>query len=192
VRKTTKGFGGLKGGIGKTLPGLKALGAGLAIVGVAATAAAGSIFLLTKRFAEQGDKLAKTSKSLGIGVEQLQKWQFAVERSGGNAEQFVKGLVKLRVELERAALGETSEAASAFERLGLNIKDTTTGSILPLEKLLPLVADKFQNLTNKQEKSSLAALIFGTRIGAQLVPLLNEGSEGIAKLGAEADKYGII
>ena len=192
VRKTTKGFGGLKGGIGKTLPGLKALGAGLAIVGVAAAAAAGGIFLLTKRFAEQGDKLAKTSKALGIGVEQLQRWQFAAERSGGNADKFVKGLIKLRVELERVATGDTSEAAGAFERLGINIKDTTTGSILPLEQLLPQVADKFKNMTNEQEKASLAALIFGTRIGAQLVPLLNEGSEGIAKLGAEADKYGLI
>lgn len=187
-----KRFASAKKGMAGYTKGLKQAGIGIAAVAAIATAAALALFKLTANFAAQGDKLAKTSKQIGVGVVQLQKWQFAVERSGADGEKFVKALIKMRVELERVALGETAESASAFERLGIEINDLTTGSILPLEELLPLLADKIAALTNEQEKASVAALIFGTRMGPQLVPFLNEGSKGIEALGDKLEELGFI
>lgn len=42
------------------------------------------------------------------------------------------------------------------------------------------------------KKSALAAGIFGDRVGDQMIPLLNEGAEGLKKAGREAEAFGLV
>jgi hypothetical protein len=50
--------------------------------------------------------------------------------------------------------------------------------------LLLRVADKFENLKAGPEKASIAIRLFG-RAGADLIPVLNQGRDGIEGLGVK-------
>lgn len=75
------------------------------------------------------------------------------------------------------------------QSLGFALRDAE-GNLRPLNELLPEIADKFKNMADGPEKTALALKLFG-RSGAELLPFLNKGAEGLAGLGREADKLGI-
>ena len=52
------------------------------------------------------------------------------------------------------------------------------------------VADRFEKMPNGTEKTALAMQLFG-RSGAQLLPVLNRGSAGLADLSKKADELGV-
>jgi hypothetical protein len=57
--------------------------------------------------------------------------------------------------------------------------------------LLKEVSDRFSSYADGAAKSALAQEIFG-RSGAQMISLLNEGSEGLSRMEAEAQRLGIV
>jgi hypothetical protein len=57
--------------------------------------------------------------------------------------------------------------------------------------LLKEVSDKFSSYADGAEKSALAQELFG-RSGAQMISFLNEGSEGLGRMEAEAQRLGIV
>ena len=84
----------------------------------------------------------------------------------------------------------TKGLADKLNELGVKTADTT-GKILPMDQLLPSLADKFQSMPDGAEKTSLAIQGFG-RAGAALIPFLNEGSAGMADITAKAKEMGLI
>jgi hypothetical protein len=72
---------------------------------------------------------------------------------------------------------------------GTSIKDAN-GHVKSMAELLPSIADKFKELPNGAEKTALATQLFG-RAGAQMIPVLNQGSEGMAELTAKAKEMGL-
>ncbi|WP_338531650.1 hypothetical protein [Nitratireductor thuwali] len=53
------------------------------------------------------------------------------------------------------------------------------------------VAGKFVQMEDSAEKTALAVALFG-RAGASLIPMLNQGADGIRSMMAEADQLGIV
>lgn len=64
------------------------------------------------------------------------------------------------------------------------------GSTRDFTSVLLDLADKFQGMPDGVEKTALAMEIFG-RSGKDLIPLLNQGREGIIELQKKADELGI-
>lgn len=60
-----------------------------------------------------------------------------------------------------------------------------------VEDALMKVADKFAAMPNGTDKAALAVQLFGKR-GAELIPILNQGSAGIKAMGDEAEKLGLV
>lgn len=129
-----------------------------------------------------GDAAARS----GVAVESLSRLKFAAEQNNASFESLTIGVKKLQDNLSNAARG-SSEAESAFNSLGL---DAAALKGKTLEQQLSTIADRFKLVTSAEDQTRIAADLFG-KSGADLIPLLNQGSAGIAALTAEADRLGI-
>ena len=76
----------------------------LGVAGGVAAATAG-VISMANSFAETGDKVAKTSAAIGIGIEAYQGLQYAMGQSGVSAEEFDKALEKFNLTVRQGAAG---------------------------------------------------------------------------------------
>lgn len=146
---------------------------------------------LTKHLIDTGDQLNKMSQKTGIAVEDLSKLQYAAELSAVGTEALQKGLTNLSVGLIELASGKASESVDALKRLGITARNTD-GTLKSSRQVLGELADQFSVMPDGVEKTAAAAAIFGKRMGAELIPLLNGGAAGLKDMGDEAERLGIV
>ena len=161
------------------------IGKGLAAAAVAGAAALG---YMAKSAIDNQDRLSKLSQSIGVSTEALSQLEWAADISGTSSEVLTKALGKLSKAAFTAAR-DGGIAAQSFEQLGVKVQNAD-GTMRPTEDLLLDIADKFAGMENGAAKTALAMEIFG-KAGAQLIPFLNQGREGISALTAEADRLGV-
>lgn len=119
-----------------------------------------------------------------------QIWDMANEVSAAG-DEIDKGSQKLRISagdyqrLKYAAdLSGTSMTALATAQKKL----AASGSELDLKQAIEQVA----SISDENERAAAATELFGAKAGQEMLPLLNEGKDGIAAMYAEAEKYGMI
>lgn len=78
------------------------------------------------------------------------------------------------------------KSSDGYVRLGINVLGTD-GKARKLTDVLDDVAEKFQDMPDGVEKSAIAIELFG-RSGTRMIPFLNQGKEGIAKLTAQTER----
>jgi hypothetical protein len=162
---------------------IQALGAKLAGLGVTLAVP----FLgAAKLFADLGDDMAKMSARTGVAVEALSELRYAAEQSGSGAEDLEKGLRTMSRHIVEAARG-SKQAQQTLGRLGLTIADL---SGLSPDQQFALIADRLAKIQNPANRATIAMEIFG-RSGANLLPLLSSGAEGIRGLRREANSLGL-
>jgi hypothetical protein len=160
-----------------------AKGLGLAVVGMAV-----AFGKMAYEAVEADDRLNKMSQKVGISTESLSRMQYAAKLSNVSLEDLSNGIVKLSKSAVSAAQG-SDKAVSAFAAIGVNVKDAN-GQLKGTEELLLEVADKFSKYEDGAGKAALAQELF-SRGGAELIPFLNQGRDGIKALMQEADKFGL-
>jgi uncharacterized phage infection (PIP) family protein YhgE len=159
----------------------KVIGAGLAV-------AAGALAALTAKSIQNAGALAEMAQKVGASVESLSTLGFAAQQSGLGIEQLQSGLVKLAKNASDTAIG-VGTAANGFDALGLSVLNAD-GSLKATDVLLREVAGKMAQYEDGANKTAIAVSIFG-RAGAELIPLLNEGTQGIAALEEQARALGL-
>lgn len=157
--------------------------------GAAMGAALGGAVLGLRQVINEMDKLTKLSRSIGVPVEELSKLQFAAELSGVKVEELGRGLRNFARNAQAASRGPTDFSRS-LDALGIKWKDTE-GQFRSADEVMDDVADKFAKMEDSSNKTALAMKIFGEEVGPRFVSLLNSGSDGIAKMKAEAERLGI-
>jgi hypothetical protein len=129
------------------------------------------------------DDLSKAAQSVGTTTEALSALRYAADLSGVGAEQLDKALVKLS--------SQSPETAKALSVMGLSAKDAN-GNLKDSGVLLGEIAGKFAGYSDGANKTALAVSLFGEKIGAKMIPLLNAGEKGLADMSAEAAALGIV
>lgn len=157
---------------------LAGLGAGVSVAGLAG---------LVKSSIDAADNLNKLSQRVGVSVENLSKLQYAAKLSDISTDQLGAGLRKLSVNLQAAGRG-SGDALEAFRALGFAQKELLN---LSPDEALKRIAEAFSGIEDGAGKTALAVLLFG-RSGADLIPLLNQGSAGLKQLGDEAQRLGLV
>jgi hypothetical protein len=138
---------------------------------------------------ESADAFNKLSQSAGVTAEAAQELAYAFELGGVSNEEFRSSLTKLNRSISEAAQG-TQEQADAFKVLGISATKSD-GSLRGVDDVLGDIAEQFAKYKDGPEKAALAMAFFG-KTGANLIPTLNLGRAGIAKLREEAQAMGIV
>ena len=155
----------------------------------AATAVGFSLSQMMPKFLDTGDAIDKASIRLGIGAERLQSLQYAAKMSGATAEDMNSALGKLNENIAKAAADKNKELASLFKKLGISLRDAN-GHVRTAADVLPEFADAIQRNTNSSVRARMAIAAFG-EAGQKLIPMLQDGSKGLADMEKRAYDLGL-
>jgi hypothetical protein len=174
---------------GKTLGSAgKMAAAGLAVFAGAAvaagTVAARWAAAAVTDFAKVGDEIAKTSGKLGVTTDELQRMRFAAGRSGASSESLAVAIKTLNRQMFDASKTGKGPLVDALSEIGLSVKDLEG---LTTEQRFGLIANALNKIEDPARKSAIAMKVFGEQ-GTALIPMLNEGSAGLARLYATAQR----
>jgi hypothetical protein len=159
-----------------------------AAAGVALAAAAGIFGAAIKNAIDRADELSKTAQKIGITTEALSTLSYAAKLADVDLGQLQGGLSRLTKFQDDASKGAERNIA-LFERLGIEFKNTD-GTLRDTGEVFRDFADRLSKLPDGADKSAIALEAFG-RSGANLIPLLNSGADGIQKLEDRARRLGL-
>jgi TP901 family phage tail tape measure protein len=181
---------GLKDASGRLQAFSKSMEAMGAVIG-GSLAAVGAAFAVSLKGAlGEADKMGKMAQTAGQSVEDFSALAYAAKLSDVSVEALGSSMARLSRSMSDAASNATSEAAKAFQALGIHVKNNN-GTMKTTTQVVGEVAGKFATYKDGVQKTALAMMIFG-RAGASMIPMLNSGADGIAKMTAEARELGIV
>jgi predicted DNA-binding ArsR family transcriptional regulator len=193
VALKTTGQAGLKR-LGNSMQGLQGrmknlrasvLSLNTAFKAFAAVMAARTMSRFVKGAIDQADAFGKLSRQTGIAASELQSYVNAGKLAGVEQANIEKGLRRLSQSMYEADQG-VATYADAYNALGLTVR-TSEGNLKDSEVVLGEIADRFANMPDGATKAALAMEIFG-RSGAQMIPMLNEGSEALNQWNYETSE----
>lgn len=140
----------------------------------------GGVVYAMKETIDKMDETAKSAARVGTSAEELSKLQYAASLSAVSNEELQGALQKVAK--------QAADANPAFEAMGIKVKGAN-GELKDSAELFKEVAGKMAGYKDGSQKTALAIELFG-RSGANLLPLLNQGAEGLAAMGEEAAALG--
>lgn len=155
-----------------------------------------AVYEVGKHLAEMFNSTAESlehaelaAKSLGTTAASVQELAYSTKLLGLSSDESEMALTHLARSVAEARKG-TGPAAEAFYRLGISMNDPaiTSGDT---SKILDRVSDAFAKLPDGATKTALALDLF-SRSGAKMIPLLDQGSAGMARLREEAHASGNV
>lgn len=165
--------GNITSGLGKVSGAFAAL-SGSAVVG--------GFAFMTKQSLDVAEAFNKLSQKTGIAVAQLSELAYAANLADVSQETLGKGIKNLS-EYMVAANDPMSQQARLLKQLGVNAKGDTVAALQQLAKT-------FEALPDGATKAALATELF-KKSGQEMIPFLNQGAEGIAKMRDEARRLGL-
>lgn len=185
-RETQRSTRAMERRLKETTAAAKKFGVALGAAFVAAgTAAAVAI----KSAIDNADELSKAAQKIGISTESLSKLGYAAQLADVDLTTLQGGLARLTKFQDEAAKG-TEKNVSLFEDLGIAFKNAD-GTLRSTDAVFRDLAEVFQALPDGANKTALALEVFG-RSGANLIPLLNSGADGLDMMADRAERLGIV
>ena len=187
ARDLTRGaLDSVRGGLNEVGNAARSLGGMLGALGLSLSAAAFTAAI--KNAIDYADQLNDLAKKTGIAVETLGGLGYVAEQTGTSLDAVAKGTSKLASLMAEAA-GGSARAAAVFDAMGVSVRNID-GSLKSMDQALLEVADRFASYEDGAAKAALANQVFGERLGAQLIPFLDEGGDKIRELVEEYRRYG--
>lgn len=132
------------------------------------------------------DQMHESAQRLGMSTEIFSEYAHAAKLSGLETQDLSKAVAKLTGVLSDAQQGQRA-AVDLFQRLKLDPK-----GIQDTDQLLQALADRFSQMPEGVARTSLAIDVFGEKLGPKMVPLLAEGTAGLAAMREEARQLGVV
>ena len=164
------------------------VGFGARMAGIGALVGTG-LYRLANSTANFAVDAYRNAQKVGLAFDTYQKLGYALQQSGVDASGFNYMMQRLNRTMDAAASGNQNKMA-LFSDLGIAIKDSS-GQLRSQEAILKDLADVYKNVEDGPVKVAHALEMLG-RQGANLIPLLNGGSDALKELMADAYKFGII
>lgn len=161
---------------------------GSAVKGAAGALAALGLGLSVNAFAQwikgaidATDVVSDLSQKTGIAIKDIAGLQLWFQKGGTEAGAFESSMVKLSRKI--------ADGGTEFTKLGIKTRDANGGLRSNVDVLLDS-ADAFAAMQDGTAKTAIAVELFG-KTGAELIPLLNEGSAGLREMNEMAEKLGL-
>jgi hypothetical protein len=152
--------------------GMVAAGASLLAVGVSAA----------NTTIDLGTQVRTLQRYTGMNAESASKLAYAAKISGIDVEALAIGIGKLSKSM--------ADSPDKLSKLGIEAKGSD-GKLRSMTDVLGDVADRFKTMGPGTEATAAALDLFG-RSGANLLPFLFKGKDGLAELSTEAEKMGVV
>ncbi|WP_407352025.1 hypothetical protein [Luteimonas sp. R10] len=159
-----------------------------AVVGAAFVTVGAATASAVKSAIDAADEMGKLAQRAGIAVESLTRLDYAAKLSDVSLASLSTAVQRLG-QNQLQALKPGSEQARLFEKLGIAARDATTGGLRDAEAVLKDLAAQFKAMPDGADKTAIAVKLLG-RSGAELIPLLNLGADGLQKFADKADRVG--
>ena len=130
---------------------------------------------------DAADEISKLSTKTGIAVSDLSGLQLAFQLGGAETGAFATSMSKLAKQVV--------EGNGALKSLGIETRNAD-GTVRGIKDILYETADAFKETEDGTAKTALAIEIFG-KSGADLIPILNTGSDGLREMDEMARKLGL-
>lgn len=137
---------------------------------------------LVKQSVDAADRLNELKAITGVSVQTLSALRLAAANSGIDIERLAGGINKMQRAMIEARDGNVA-LATTFKALGVDINGGT-------KEALYAIAEAFETMPEGAQKTALAMQIFG-KSGAELIPFLNNGAEGLREMEELAAKLGL-
>ena len=177
LQEPIKDIESLKGAMSKVGP----------VFATAAAASAAALAYMVKQSIDAADQMHQMAQRTGISVEALSTLKYAAEQSDTSIESLQKGIKGLSEKMVEAAQGN-EKSVELFKSLGVEVKNAD-GSMRSADAVFLDVAKSFEGMGDGALKATRANELFG-KAGMELIPMLNEGKDGIAGMQAEARALG--
>jgi hypothetical protein len=167
---------------------------GFAAAGAAGVAAAfaslslGAIELATHT-ASEIKEMKESATIAGMTTEEFTRFGYAAKQAGVSQEGFTSSMSRFGNKMVQASQGNKA-AQAEFDLMGVKVADAD-GKMRKMGDVLLDVSDWFAKTADGAVKNN-AAMTIGGRGFKQMIPLLNEGREGLKKWADEADALGVV
>lgn len=166
-------------------------GMGAAIKGFGGTLAAGLSFGVlaagAKKALDYAAAIGTVAKQLGVTTKELQIFRYAGQQVGVSTAETDKALQQFNVNLGKAAQGSLP-LQKAFAAVGVTIEDIKTKS---KTEIFGQIADQMLKQGGAARNAAAGNVIFGEGM-SKIIPLLDQGSAGMARLGKAAETLGVV
>jgi hypothetical protein len=140
---------------------------------------------LTKSTLEFGEQLALSAVKTGNSAQAISELAFAARQVNIDLPELTSGFEKMEKAISTAGTGNKA-AVEAFNALGISFEQ--------IQKLSPdqqfeEIANQISKLSDPTDRARASIAIFG-KAGAELLPLFEQGAEGIEKARQKAIDFG--
>jgi hypothetical protein len=140
---------------------------------------------------DAADAIAELAETANVSTGFLQQMRFAAQFNGVETRGLDDSLRRLTRRVGLFISEGGGPAAKALQRLGL-ASHITSGQLRGTEPIFNAVVEALQQVESQAERAALASQLFGDDFGPKLVPLLDQGTKGIAGLREEANRLGVV
>lgn len=153
----------------------------------AGAAAVGGLVAFVNKTSAAADEIDKLSERTGINREELQRWKYAAGQSGADIGKLENGIKTLSASMVNATNGNEA-ATAAFEKLGISVIDLKNKS---QSEVFDQVIKSLAGMEQGAARNALGNQVLGKSY-TELLPLLNQGTDGIDALKNRADELGLV
>lgn len=139
-------------------------------------------------YAQKGDKVAKTSRLVGLSVKDYQALSSAAMDSGMSVEAMDSALKKFNVNLGKARDGDKKLLQSfSVSLFGEDADSERLKGLKNNREVLIALASSFSKLQSSEQKALVSSELFG-KSGLQMSEILSQGGESLEKFLNAYDK----
>ena len=165
--------------------GVQIFASGIKSLGSSIKSAFDKSYGFSEEYAKSGDKIAKTSRLVGLSVKDYQAFSSAAKHAGMSTEEMDGALRRFNVSLGKARSGDKT----AFKMFDSILGGKKLADFKDTPSLIAAVADSYQKLGSAEQKAFVSQELFG-KSGLKMAELLSQGDEGIKKLIADFESHG--
>lgn len=155
-----------------------------AIASVAASAA-GAIH----HYVEAGSEVRILAQQLGVGTTELQRMQAGIRATGGDAGVLKDALKTMQIGLQEASIKGTGPFWEGLKLVGVELEELQG---YDTEDQIGFLADALNEIGDPADRAAARLRLFGESGGLELAGYLDKGSEGMIRLGDEAERMGLV
>ncbi|MFW8567075.1 hypothetical protein [Orrella sp. 11846] len=159
-------------------------------VALMGTAVVGAFAGMLKSASGYMDEMGNAAERTSVSTKSFTELAYAAERASLSTGELQR-ILRRSTEAINHAIDGTGKQADALRRLGVSAHDST-GKLKTADVMLKDLADRFSKLEPGAEKTKLVLDLFGQQLGQKVIPLLNQGAEGMEAFADEARRLGLV